>query len=204
MAGYRTWTPGEVIRADDVQDYLQDQSVMVFPSNAVRATAIVVPTEGMLSWVEDDNKYQYYDGAGWEDLITDLTGGTAGQPYVSNGTAPASFRDMSAEYIATTMTTKTASYTVIGSDVNTIIQTTGTANVTLTFDDVFPDNGDMVQVLRNGAGSVVLSAGSGVTSWAGLGTANTGADFYIDTPYAAAAVIKSGSGEYRVIGRISV
>ena len=204
MSGFRTWTPAEVIRADDVQDYLQNQTVMVFPSDAVRSTAIVVPLEGMLSWVEDDNKYQYYDGASWEDLITDLTGGTAGQPYVSNGASPASFRDMSAQYIATTMTEKTASYTITEVDVNTIIETTGTANVTLTFDDVFVDTGDMVQVLRNGAGSVVLAAGSGVSSWAGIGTANTGAQFYIDTPYAAAAVIKSGAGEYRVIGRISV
>lgn len=204
MAGYRTWTPGEVITASNVQDYLQDQTVMVFASNAVRSTAVIVPTEGMLSWLEDSDKYQYYDGSAWQDLITDLTGGTAGQPYVSQGASPAAFGDMKAQYIQTTMTEKTADYTVVEADVNTIIQTTGTADITLTFDDVFTDSGDMIQVLRNGAGSVVLAAGSGVTSWAGLGTANTSADFYIDTPYAAAAVIKSGSGEYRVIGRISV
>jgi hypothetical protein len=87
MAGYRTWTPGEVIRANDVQEFLMDQTVMVFPSDTVRATAIVVPTEGMLSWVEDDNQYQYYDGANWVDLIVPIVGGTQGQAYVSGGTA---------------------------------------------------------------------------------------------------------------------
>lgn len=203
MSGYRTWTPGEVITASNVQDYLQDQTVMVFASNAVRSTAVIVPTEGMLSWLEDDNKYQYYDGSAWQDLITDLTGGTAGQPYVSQGASPATFGDMKAEYIATTINAKTADYTIVAADANTIIETSGTAHVTLTFDDVLA-TGDAVQVVRNGAGSAILAAGSGVTSWAGIGTANTAAEFYIDTEYAAAAVVKTDSGEYRVIGRISV
>lgn len=203
MSGFRTWTPGEVITASNVQSYLQDQSVMVFPSSAVRATAIVVPTEGMLSWLEDGNKYQYYNGAAWADLITDLTGGTAGQPYVSNGTAAASFRDMKAEYIATTVTEKTTSYTLTAADANTIIQTTGTANVTITVPDVL-STGDSVQVIRDGSGSAIIAAGTGVSSWAGIGTANTAASFFIDTRYAAAAIIKTDANEYRVIGRIGV
>lgn len=203
MSGYRTWVPGEVIRADDVQDYLQNQTVMVFSSSSVRATAVVVPLEGMLSWLEDSNKYQYYDGSTWTDLLTDLTGGTAGQPYVSNGTAAASFRDMKAEYIATTINEKTSNYTITAADANTIIQTTGTANVTITVPDVL-STGDSVQIVRDGAGSAIISAGTGVTSWAGIGTANTAASFFIDTRYAAAAVIKTDSGEYRVVGRIGV
>lgn len=203
MSGYRTWTPGEVITASNVQDYLQDQTVMVFASTSVRSTAVVVPTEGMLSWLEDSDKYQYYDGSAWQDLITDLTGGTAGQPYVSQGASPAQFGDMKAEYIATTINSKTADYTIVAADANTIIETSGTAHVTITVDDVL-STGDVVQVIRNGAGSAIISAGSGVSSWAGIGTANTAADFYIDTEYAAAAVVKTDANEYRVIGRISV
>jgi len=203
MSGYRTWTPGEVITASNVQDYLQDQTVMVFASDSVRSTAVIVPTEGMLSWLEDSDKFQYYDGSAWQDLITDLTGGTAGQPYVSQGASPATFGDMKAEYIATTINAKTSDYTIVAADANTIIETSGTAHVTLTFDDVLA-TGDVVQVIRIGAGSAILAAGSGVSSWAGIGTANTSADFYIDTQYAAAAVVKTDSGEYRVIGRIGV
>lgn len=203
MSGYRTWTPGEVITASNVQDYLQDQTVMVFASSSVRSTAVIVPTEGMLSWLEDSDKYQYYDGSAWQDLITDLTGGTAGQPYVSQGASPAQFGDMKAEYIATTISSKTADYTIVAADANTIIETSGTAHVTITVDDVL-STGDVVQVIRNGAGSAIISAGTGVSSWAGIGTANTAADFYIDTEYAAAAVVKTDANEYRVIGRISV
>jgi hypothetical protein len=203
MSGYRTWTPNEIITASNVQNYLQDQTVMVFPSSAVRATAIPVATEGMLSWLEDSNKYQYYTGAAWTDLITDLTGGTVGQPYVSNGTAPAQFGDMKADYISTTKTEKTSSYTITAADANTIIQTTGTAHVTITVPDLLAV-GDSVQIIRDGAGSAIIAAGTGITSWAGIGTANTAAQFFIDTRYAAAAVVKTDANEYRVIGRISV
>lgn len=203
MSGYRSWTPGEVLTADNVQNYLQDQSVMVFADATARGSAIVTPSEGMLTWLEDANKYQYWDGAAWSDLITDLTGGTAGQPYVSQGTASATFGDMKAEYIATTISAKTSNYTIIATDANTIIETSGTANVTITVPDVL-STGDVVQIIRNGAGSAIISAGSGVSSWAGIGTANTLADFYVDTQYAAAAVIKTDANEYRVIGRISV
>lgn len=201
MAGYRTWTPGEVIRADDVQDYLQDQSVMVFPSDAVRATAIVVPTEGMLSWLEDGNKFQYYSGAAWEDLIVPIEGGTQGQAYISNGTAAAAFGDVKAAFIETTITTKTANYTAQASDLNTVLNVT--ASATVTFPDVLTAVGDRIDVLRNTSGTVYLAAGSGVTSWAGAGTAGTGVQFYIHTAYAPASVIKTGSSEYRVIGQVS-
>jgi hypothetical protein len=203
MSGYKTWQPNTVITASDVQNYLQDQTVMVFASDAVRSTAVVVPTEGMLSWLEDSNKYQYYSGSAWVDLISDFTGGTAGQPYVSQGASPATFGDMKAEYIATTINEKTASYTITAADANTIIQTTGTAHVTITVPDLL-GVGDSVQIVRDGAGSAIIVAGTGITSWAGIGTASTATSFFIDTQYAAAAVLKTDSGEYRVIGRISV
>jgi hypothetical protein len=201
MSGFRTWTPAEVIRADDVQDYLQNQTVMVFASDAVRSTAIVVPLEGMLSWVEDDNKYQYYDGASWEDLIIPIEGGTVGQAYVSNGTAAAAFGDVKAEFIQLTLQNKSANYTVQLSDANTMLNVSSAA--TVIFPDVLSDIGDRVDILANTSGTVFITAGTGVTSWAGAGTAGTGVSFYINRPYAAASVLKTGSAEYRVIGRVS-
>jgi hypothetical protein len=201
MSGYRTWTPGEVIRAEDLQEYLQNQSVMVFPSDAVRSTAIVVPLEGMLSWVENDDKFQYYDGASWIDLIVPIEGGTLGQAYVSGGTAPAAFGDVKAEFIQTTLQDKSANYVATAGDVNTVLNVTSSA--TVTFPDLASDIGDRIDVIANTSGTVFLAAGSGVTSWAGAGTAGTGVQFYIHTAYAPASVIKTGSNEYRVIGQVS-
>jgi len=201
MSGYRTWTPGEVITAGNVQTYLQDQTVMVFPSNAVRSTAVVVPTEGMLSWVEDLNKYQYYTGAAWADLIVPIEGGTIGQAYVSNGTAQAAFGDVKAAFIETTLTGKSANYTVQGSDTNTVLNVSSSA--TITFPDVLSAVGDRVDVLANTTGTVFLAAGTGVSSWAGAGTAGTAQQYYIYIPYGAASVLKTGANEYRVIGQVS-
>jgi len=202
MSGYRTWTPGEVITANDVQSYLQDQAVMVFPNNSVRATAVVVPTEGMLSWLESDNKFQYFEGASWVDLITPIEGGIAGQAYVSNGTASAAFGDMKAEFIATTLQAKSANYTVAVSDTNTVLNVTSSSTVTVP--DVLTAIGDRVDVLANTTGTVFIAAGTGVTSFAGAGTAGVGLNYFIHTPYAAASIIKTGSQEYRVIGQVSV
>jgi hypothetical protein len=201
MSGYRTWTPGEVITANNVQTYLQDQTVMVFPSNSVRSTAVVVPTEGMLSWVEDLNKYQYYTGAAWADLIVPIEGGTTGQAYVSNGTAQAAFGDMKAEFIATTLQGKSANYTVQASDTNTVLNVTAAS--TITVPDLLNSVGDRVDVIANTTGTVFLAAGTGVTSWAGAGTAGTGQQYYIYIPYGAASVLKTGANEYRVIGQVS-
>jgi hypothetical protein len=200
MSGYRTWTPGEVITANAVQSFLMDQTVMVFPSNSVRSTAVVVPTEGMLSWVEDLNKYQYYSGAAWEDLIIPIEGGTIGQAYVSNGTAQAAFGDVKAAFIETTLTGKSSNYTAQASDLNTILNVTSSA--TVTFPDVLSNVGDRIDVLRNTSGTVFLAAGTGVTSWAGAGTAGAGVVFYIHTAYAPASVIKTAANEYRVIGQV--
>lgn len=200
MSGYRTWTPGEVITASDVQSYLQDQAVLVFPTSAARSSAIPVPIEGMLTYNEEAEQYQYYTGASWEQLAP-LTGGTQGQAFVSNGTAQAGFGSVKAEFVTSTVSNKSTNYTVVATDANTLLNITAAG--TVTFPNALANIGDRVDVLRNTSGSVVLVAGSGVTSWAGVGTAGTGVALYINTEYSAATVLKTGASEYRVIGAVS-
>jgi hypothetical protein len=46
-----------------------DQSVMVFSSSATRAAALTAPVEGMLTWLQDVNRYEYRNGSGaWVTL----------------------------------------------------------------------------------------------------------------------------------------
>lgn len=203
MSGYRTWTPGEILTASNVQNYLQDQTVMVFASSTARGTALLSPDEGMLTWLQDDNKYQYWNGSSWVDLYDPISNGTAGQALVANGTAVATFADVNAKFLETTITNKTASHTAIADDVNTVLNFDSAGTSILTIPDIFPSNGDRIDVIRNGAGVVAIAAGTGVTSWAGVGTAGTATVFNVDVQYAAATVIKTGSSAYRVIGRIS-
>lgn len=63
MAGRKTFTAGEVLQAADVNDFLMDQSVMVFAGTAARGSAIPSPTEGMVTYREDDDTVEVFDGS---------------------------------------------------------------------------------------------------------------------------------------------
>ncbi len=49
MSGRKVFTAGEVLTASDVNDYLMDQSVMVFAGTAARSSAIASPETGKRS-----------------------------------------------------------------------------------------------------------------------------------------------------------
>ena len=65
-AGYRTFTAGEVLTADNVQTFLQDQVVMVFANNAAGTAAIPSPGEGQLRFLRDGDSLEYWSGASWQ------------------------------------------------------------------------------------------------------------------------------------------
>lgn len=64
-AGRKVFTAGDVLTASQVQDYLQDQAVMVFAGTAARSSAIATPTEGMVAITTDTDELQYYNGSDW-------------------------------------------------------------------------------------------------------------------------------------------
>jgi hypothetical protein len=70
-AGWRQFVAGEVLTAAQVQDYLQDQAVMDFASNAARTSALASPSQGMISYLTDSNSLWYYDGTAWTEIVTD-------------------------------------------------------------------------------------------------------------------------------------
>lgn len=69
-SGYRVFTAGEVLSASNVQNYLQDQAVMVFGGTAARSSAIGTANfeEGMLTYLTDVDKLQVYTGAAFVDV----------------------------------------------------------------------------------------------------------------------------------------
>lgn len=81
-AGYKLFNTGDVLTAAQVQNNLQNQTVMFFASAAVRDanTALTAAlTEGMFCYLADTDTTQYYDGAAWQSFGTgDVTGLTAG------------------------------------------------------------------------------------------------------------------------------
>jgi hypothetical protein len=74
-AGYRTWTAGEVVTANNVQTYLQDQTVGVYAGTAARSSAILSPSEGQVSYRSDDDIVEVYDGTNWVPVSAPDTSG---------------------------------------------------------------------------------------------------------------------------------
>ena len=107
---------------------------MVFSNSTARASAITSPNEGMLTWLEDVNKYQYYSGSAWVDL----------------GDQPAGWSD------------KSANYSIVAADLGTTIRSTGSA-ITITIDNVLTQQGDRIDFIQAGAGQITFAAGAGVT-----------------------------------------
>jgi hypothetical protein len=64
-SGKKTFTAGDVLTASDVNNYLMDQTVMVFGGTAARASAIPTPSEGMFAVTTDNDELDYYDGTNW-------------------------------------------------------------------------------------------------------------------------------------------
>lgn len=79
-AGYKLYATGDVLTAAQVNNYLQEQTVMVFADAAARTTALAsVLAEGMISYLKDTDVTQYYSGSAWVTI-----GGTA-SPLTTKG-----------------------------------------------------------------------------------------------------------------------
>jgi formylmethanofuran dehydrogenase subunit A len=131
---YKVFSNGSVLNASDLNDYLMNQSVMVFSSSTARASAITSPVEGMMTYLEDTNRFQFYNGTAWQDLSDEATG----------------------------WSDKSADYSIVAADLGTTIRSTGSA-ITVTIDNVLTQQGDRIDFIQAGAGQITFAAGSGVT-----------------------------------------
>lgn len=201
MSGRKVFTAGEVLTAANVNDYLMDQSVMVFSGSAARTSGIGTATEGMVSYLTDTNKIEVFTTY-WEQVwpVTSFSGTiTASQV---SGTLPGSqVGTITGGQVQFGGTSITASMTATASVKNqTIYAASGT--VTVTVPDVL-ELWDTITIWRNAGGTVTIAAGTGVTDWAGAGTAGTAVTFKIDQTYNAATVQKVAANTYRVVGKIT-
>ena len=81
-AGYKLFNTGDVLTAAQVNTYLQEQTVMVFASSTARTTALSgVLAEGMMSYLQDTNAVEVYNGSAW----TAVGGGGLSSPLTTKG-----------------------------------------------------------------------------------------------------------------------
>ena len=91
-AGYKLFNTGDVLTAAQVNTYLQEQVVMVFANATARTTALSgVLAEGMMSYLQDTNAVEVYNGSSWVNVgnagdITEVQAGTGIS--VASGTGP--------------------------------------------------------------------------------------------------------------------
>ena len=68
---YKTFANGFPLPASDLNNFLMNQSVIVFADSAARETAIPSPVEGMLTYLQDTNAYESWNGSAYVALVED-------------------------------------------------------------------------------------------------------------------------------------
>lgn len=179
MSGWKSWAAGEVVLADDFQNYVQDQVVQVYAGTAARSSALgTAVTEGMVSYLSDTNALQVYDGSAW----TSVGGGgtasyatTAGTSVYSTnaGTSVYATTSGTADYSVLSGTAVTISGSIAKTQVTgTAITTADTATVTNTMLAGSIENGKLSNstITLNGTavplgGSATISGGGGTADF---------------------------------------
>lgn len=88
---YKVFQNGYPLSASELNNYLMNQTVMVFASAAERTSVLTAPVEGMVTWLQDTNVFQQYNGTAWVDVndntayIPKSTVTTAGDLIIGNG-----------------------------------------------------------------------------------------------------------------------
>lgn len=145
---FKVFTNGSVLPASELNEYLMQQAVIAFATSTARGLAITSPVEGMLSYLEDSNTFQFYNGTAWQDLLDGATG----------------------------WSDKSANYSIVAADRGSTIRSTGSA-ITITIDNVLTQQGDRIDFVQAGAGQITFAAGAGVTLSSNSGFLNTRGQF---------------------------
>ena len=195
----KVFVNGNVLTDTDLNTYLMNQAVMTFADSTARGTAIGTAVEGMVTYLEDSNSIQVWDGAAWGTVYpitsdADITAVTAGYGLAGGGTAGAVTLTA-----GTTLTSSTATaYTAVAADAGTYLRFTNAATVTFSTATAF-GVGQQVQMFADGTALTVV-AGSGVT-FGGAGTAGTA--YTVGAQYEALSVFCVAANTYRVIGNVT-
>jgi hypothetical protein len=200
-AGYKLFQTGTVLTAADVNTYLNEQTVMVFASSVARTSALSgVLAEGMVSYLQDTNAVEVYDGSNWVSIGSsgDITGITTGTDSglsggVTSGTATLRLK---LEFDAETGTT----YTLVAGNLNQLVTLNNASPITLTVPPSVFSAGDVINIAQIGAGQVTLAQGAGVTI---TSTGATASAPKLRAQHSAASIICTASNTFLVVGDIA-
>lgn len=200
-AGYKLFNTGDVLTAAQVNTFLQEQTVMRFANAAARTTALAsVLAEGMMSYLDDTNAVEVYNGSAWVGVANagDITGVTTGSDSgltggVTSGTADLKLRLQFDNQTGTT-------YTLVANDLNQLVTCNNSSPITVTVPPSVYTAGDQIHVQQIGTGQVTFAQGSGVT------ITSTGASASapkLRARYSACTIICTASNTFTIVGDLA-
>lgn len=200
-AGYKLFNTGDVLTAAQVNTYLQEQAVMRFANSTARTTALSgILAEGMVSYLDDTNAVEVYNGSAWVGVsgAGDITAVTTGTDSGLTGGTSSGAADLKLklEFDAETGTT----YTLVAGNLNQLVTCNNASAITVTVPPSVFAAGDQIHVQQIGAGQVSFAQGSGVTI---TSTGATSTAPKLRARYSAATVICTASNTFTIIGDIS-
>lgn len=200
-AGYKLFATGDVLTAAQVNTYLMQQTVMVFASSAARTTALSgVVAEGMVSYLQDTNATEVYDGSAWVGIANagDITSVTTGTDSGLTGGATSGAVDLKLQLAFNAQTGTT--YTLVVGDLNKLVTCSNASGITLTVPPSVFSAGNQIHIQQIGAGQVTFAQGSGVTI---TSTGATASAPKLRAQYSAATVICTASNTFTIVGDLS-
>lgn len=153
--GRRVFSPGEVLTASNTMNYLMDQTVMNFAGTAARGSAIgTAVAEGMVSYINDTDSLEVYDGSAWKQFAYS-------ENVINPGLVPV---------VPSTVATSAGTATI--ADTGLVSFTTGTSNIRLNdvFTSSFNDYIIKISAIPSQNGTLTLRFSTG-------GTDNTGSNY---------------------------
>jgi hypothetical protein len=167
-AGYKVFASGDVLSASDVNTYFMQQTVMVFANASARTTALSsVLAEGMVSYLQDTNSLEVYDGSAWVGATGDITGLTAGTGVsITSATGPVPTVAIDTAVVprlgvANTFTTSPQQINALSSTIGFIVRANATTPLDLT---QWQNSGGTALSIVDFAGRVGLRTGGSVLS----------------------------------------
>ena len=178
---WKNFQNGYPLYASELNNYLMNQAVATFASASERSSVLTSPVEGQVTWVQDTNAFQVYNGSAWVD-INDNTDAiqkslltTQGDLIVRNGTEPARLGIGTNGQVLTSNGTTATWATPGGGGGVELISTTTLSGTTVTLSSIPQTFKNIYLILNN-----VTFATADATVRVRVNSANTGMHYRVD------------------------
>jgi len=218
----KTFLQGDILTANELNQYLMDQVISVFADTSARDNAFggagePVLAEGRFCYLQSTNAVQFYDGSQWQDApsfglgsdsvttikILDanvttakIADGAITAAKLATGTPQAGFRS-----VQNAATTTSSNYTIQLTDLGKLVELNEASACTLTI----PTNasvaftvGDRIDVLQVGAGQVTITPVSGTVTINGYD-----GGLKLNGQWAAATLVKRATNTWVALGNLT-